>query len=364
VDAVVLVGGFGTRLRPLTLTVPKNLVPVAGVPLIERVIAHLVAHGVDRVVLSLGYRPDSFFAAFPSNTAAGVPLDYVVEPGPLDTAGAIRFAAKEAGVRDTFVVANGDVLTDLDVVALVDAHRRTGAEATIALTPVEDPSRFGVVTTDAERRVTAFIEKPAPGEAPTNLINAGTYVFESSVLARIAPDRRVSVEREVFPAMVAEGTLFALPSERYWLDVGLPDSYLRATTDLLDGSRGAGPPAPGADRRAEGGWTLGEPVVEPGADVDDQSLLCDGCRIGEGVEIRRSVVGPASRVAAGVRLEDAVLLAGSILGEGAVVERSIVGPGSVIGAGAKVTGLSVLGEGAVIAPGTSVDAARLPAWED
>jgi len=363
VDAVVLVGGFGTRLRPLTLTVPKNLVPVAGVPLIERVIAHLVTHGVDRVVLSLGYRPDSFFAAFPSNTAAGVPLTYVVEPEPLDTAGAIRFAAKAAGVRDTFVVANGDVLTDLDITALIDSHHRTGAEATIALTPVDDPSRFGVVTTDAGLRVTDFVEKPAPGEAPTNLINAGTYVFERSVLGRIAVDRRVSVEREVFPAMVAEGTLFAMASDRYWLDVGLPDSYLRATMDLLDGSRGAGPPAPGSDRRAEGGWTQGEPVVDPGAEVDDQSLLCDGCRVAEAVDIRRSVVGPASRVAAGARLEDAVLLAGAILGEGAVVEGSIVGPGAVVGAGAKVTGLSVLGEGAVIAPGSSVDAARLPPWD-
>ena len=363
-DAVVLVGGFGTRLRPLTLTVPKNLVPVAGVPLIERVVAHLAAHGVDRVVLSLGYRPDSFFAAFPSNMAAGIPLTYVVEPEPLDTAGAIRFAAKDAGVKDTFVVANGDVLTDLDVTALVDTHRRTGAEATIALTPVDDPSRFGVVTTDAKGRVTDFVEKPAPGEAPTNLINAGTYVLEPSVLGRIAADRKVSVEREVFPAMVAAGTLFALASDTYWLDVGLPDSYVKATTDLLDGTRGAGPPAPGADRRAEGGWTLGEPVVQPGAVVDDQSLLCDGCRVADGVDIRRSVVGPAARIAAGAQLDDAVLLAGAILGEGAVVERSIIGPGAVIGAGAKVTGLSVLGEGVVIAPGSSADAARLPTWDD
>ena len=360
----MLVGGFGTRLRPLTLTVPKNLVPVAGVPLIERVIARLAAHGVDRVVLSLGYRPDSFFAAFPDDTVAGVPLIYVVEPEPLDTGGAIRFAARQAGLRDTFLVANGDVLTDLDVTELIDVHRRTGAEATIALTPVEDPSRFGVVTTGDDGRVTAFIEKPEPGTASTNLINAGTYVFEPSVLSRVPADQKVSLEREVFPALVADGTLFALASERYWLDVGLPDSYVQASTDLLDGTRGAGPPTPGADRRAEGGWTLGEPVVDPGADIDDQSLLCDGCHVGPAVEARRSVIGPASRVAGGVRLEDAVLLAGAIIGEGALVERSIIGPGAVVGAGAKVTGLSVLGEGAVVAPGTSVDAARLPTHDE
>jgi mannose-1-phosphate guanylyltransferase len=363
-DAVVLVGGFGTRLRPLTLTVPKNLVPVAGVPLIERVVAHLAGHGIDRVVLSLGYRPDSFFAAFPDDTAAGVPLTYVVEPEPLDTAGAIRFAARDAGVKDTFVVANGDVLSDLDVTALVDAHRFTGAEATIALTPVDDPSRFGVVTTDAKGRVTDFIEKPDRDKAPTNLINAGTYVFEKSVLGRIAADRKVSVEREIFPAMVEEGRLYGVPSDSYWLDVGMPDSYLKATTDLLDGTRGAGPPSRGADRRAEGGWTLGEPVVDAGAEVDDQSLLCDGCRVADSVTVRRSVVGPASRVASGVTLEDSVLLAGAIIGDGAVIENSIIGPGAVIGAGAKVTGLSVIGEGHVIAPGAAVDGARLPTWDD
>ena len=362
-DAVVLVGGFGTRLRPLTLTLPKNLVPVACVPLIERVIAGLAAHGVTRVVLSLGYRPDSFFAAFPDDTAAGVPLTYVVEPEPLDTAGAIRFAARDAGLRDTFLVANGDVLTDLDITGLIDFHHRAGAEATIALTPVDDPSRFGVVTTDRSGRVTDFVEKPPPGQAPTNMINAGTYVLEQSVLHRIQPDRKVSVEREVFPAMVAEGTLFAMGSDSYWLDVGLPDSYLRATADLLDGTRGPGPPAPGADRRAEGGWTLGEPVVDLAADVDDQSLLCDGCRVAAGVEARRSVIGPASRVAEGARIENAILLSGAIIGESAVVEHSIVGPGAVVGAGAKVTGLSVLGEGVVIEAGASIDAARVPSCD-
>ena len=160
--------------------------------------------------------------------------------------------------------------------------------------------------------------------------------------------------------MVAAGTLLAVASESYWIDVGMPDSYLQATTDLLDGTRGPRPPAPGADRRAEGGWTLGEPVVDADAVIDDQSLLCDGCRVGPGVEARRSVVGPASRLAQGARLEDAVLLSGAILGEGAVVERSIIGPGAVIGAGAKITDLSVLGEGVVVEAGASLSSARVP----
>ncbi|HEX5267069.1 MAG TPA: nucleotidyltransferase family protein, partial [Acidimicrobiales bacterium] len=176
--AVVLVGGEGTRLRPLTYTVPKQLLPVAGVTMLERVLGRLAAHGVDDVVLSMGYRPDAFRDQFPDGRAAGVALTYAVEPEPRDTAGAIRFAADEAGIDGTFVVVNGDVLTELDVGALVAFHRERGGLATIALTPVDDPSAFGVVPTDDSGRVTAFIEKPPRGLAPTNLINAGTYVLE------------------------------------------------------------------------------------------------------------------------------------------------------------------------------------------
>ena len=197
--AVVLVGGFGTRLRPLTLTTPKQMLPVGHRPMIERVVGHLADHGVDEAVLSLGYRPDAFIEAYPDDLCRGA-LTYAVEPEPLDTAGAIRFAALDAGIDDTFVVVNGDVLTDLDIDALVRFHRASGAEGTIHLTPVEDPSVFGVVPTDDDGRVVAFIEKPPRDEAPTNRINGGTYVLEPSVLDRIAGDRRVSIEREVFPA--------------------------------------------------------------------------------------------------------------------------------------------------------------------
>ena len=358
--AIVLVGGFGTRLRPLTLTVPKNLVPVAGVTMIERVVAWLAQHGIDEVVLSLGYRPDGFFTAFPKGVAAGVPLTYVVEPEPLDTAGAVAFAAKEASIEERFVVANGDVLTDIDLSAVIARHLVTGAEGTITLTPVDDPSRFGVVPTDSDGRVTAFIEKPAPGTAPTNFINAGTYVLEPSVLRRIPMPGPVSIERVVFPEMVADGTLYAVASERYWLDVGLPDTYLKATADLLDGTTRPGPPAPGALRRPDGGWTLGAPVVEGDATVDECSLLCDGAIVSAGASIVGSVVGPAARVAERARIDGAVLLAGAIIGEGAVVEGSVVGPGAVVGAGAKITGCSVLGEGAVISPNDDVHNRRVP----
>ncbi|HEY1466034.1 MAG TPA: nucleotidyltransferase family protein, partial [Acidimicrobiales bacterium] len=205
--AVVLVGGEGTRLRPLTLTTPKQMLPVMEQPMIERVLDQLARHGIDEAVLSLGYRPDAFINAYPEGSVGGVRLAYAVEPEALDTAGAIRFAADHAGIDETFVVVNGDVLTDLDITELVDFHHRHHAEATISLTPVDDPSSYGVVPTDSQGKVEAFIEKPPRDEVPTNLINAGTYVLEPEVLARIPKGRRVSIERETFPTLVEAGTL-------------------------------------------------------------------------------------------------------------------------------------------------------------
>ncbi len=278
-------GGEGTRLRPLTLTTPKQMLPIVEQPMIERVLGHLAAHGIDDAVLSLGYRPDAFINAYPGGTIAGVRLTYAVEPTPLDTAGAIRFAAHHAGIDDTFVVVNGDVLTDADISALIDFHRTSGAEGTISLTPVDDPSAFGVVPTDADGRVEAFIEKPPRDEAPTNYINAGTYVFEPSVLDRIPGERRVSIERETFPALVEAGRLFAQGSEAYWLDTGTPDAYLRAHRDLLLGRRSS-PPAPSAVRDADlgaGCWRIG--------DVDVRTSSVARSLFGTGAWVARRGVG-------------------------------------------------------------------------
>jgi mannose-1-phosphate guanylyltransferase len=213
VRAVILVGGFGTRLRPLTTRTPKQMLPVVDRPMIERVVTSLARFGVTDAVLSLGYRPDAFLEAYPDDSCAGVALHYAVEPEPLDTAGAVRFAALDGGIEHTFLVVNGDVLTDLDVGRLWDFHQRCGAEGTIALTPVDDPSRYGVVPIDESGRVEAFVEKPPPGEAPTNWINAGTYVLEPTVLDRIPAGRRVSIERATFPGMVGDGSLFAMHSD-------------------------------------------------------------------------------------------------------------------------------------------------------
>ena len=192
--AVVLVGGFGTRLRPLTETVPKPMLPVGHLPIIHRLVANLARGGVTEVTLALGFKPEPFVEAFPDGMCAGVRLRYAVEPAPLDTAGAIRFAADASGIDDTFVVANGDVLTDLDVSSLVAFHRANGAEATLHLIAVPDPSAFGVVALDGDGRVERFVEKPAPGTEPSNLVNAGTYVLEPSVLARIPVAEKTSIE--------------------------------------------------------------------------------------------------------------------------------------------------------------------------
>ena len=320
--AVVLVGGFGTRLRPLTSDLPKQMLPIVDRPMIEHVVGHLAAHGVEEVVLSLGFLPDAFLDAYSDDRCAGIPLYYAVEPEPLDTAGAIRFAAEDAGIDEAFLVLNGDVLTDLAVDELIGFHRASGAEATVSLTPVDDPSRYGVVPTDADGRVTGFVEKPPAGAAPCNWINAGTYVFEPSVIDRIEPGRRVSVEREVFPAMADEGVLYGLRSEAYWVDTGTPETYLGVQLDLLDGVRG--PARSGVDDAAE---------IHPGATV------------------RRSVIGPGAVVAEGSRVCDSVVMAGSRIGEGAVVDGSLVGTDATIGPDARVLGLSVVGHGSEVVAG-------------
>jgi mannose-1-phosphate guanylyltransferase len=355
------VGGEGTRLRPLTLTTPKQMLPIVEQPMIERVIGHLARHGIEEAVLSLGYRPDAFINAYPGGTIAGVRLTYAVEPTPLDTAGAIRFAADHAGIDDTFVVVNGDVLTDLDISELLTFHRRHGSEATISLTPVEDPSAFGVVPTDDDGRVQAFIEKPPRDEAPTNLINAGTYVLEPSVLTRIPEGRRVSIERETFPALADDKSLYAQGSDVYWLDTGTPDAYLRAHLDLVLGRR-SGPPAPGAVRDpslGSGVWRMGEVDVRSTSVRD--SLVAAGAVVEAGVVVERSVIGRGAVLEEGTTVVDSVLLPGARVAARATVEGSVIGPGATIGQRCVIHALSVIGADVVTASGTVVDGERVAA---
>jgi mannose-1-phosphate guanylyltransferase len=355
--AVVLVGGEGTRLRPLTLSAPKQMLPIVGVPMIERVLGQLALHGVEEAILSLGYLPDAFTEAYPDGRAAGVGLTYAVEPEPLDTAGAVRFAATFAGIKDTFVVVNGDVLTDLDLTSLVAFHRDRGAEGTIALHPVADPSAFGVVPTDDEGRVTAFVEKPPRDEAPTNEINAGTYVLEASVLERIPEGCRVSIERETFPAMVRDRGLFARPDAGYWLDTGTPSAYLEANFDYLSGKRGP-LVGPGLVERGGPGVLLeGESDLE--GDVVGPAVVFAGCVVETGARVERSILGPGCVISAGALVADSVLMAGCHVAADAKVSGSVMGPRSIVGQRADVKPVSVLGADAVVSSGTLVDGERV-----
>ena len=318
--AVVLVGGFGTRLRPLTLTTPKPMLPVGHVPIIERLVDNLSKGGVTEVTLALGFKSEPFVEAFPRGECNGVALRYAVEPEPLDTAGAIRFAADFSGIDDTFVVANGDVLTDLDIAALVEFHRQHSAEATIHLIAVDDPSSFGVVVTDSNGRVERFVEKPAPGTAPSNTINGGTYVLEPSVLARIPSGQKVSIERVTFPEVVGGGRLFAMPTDDYWLDTGNPALYLQANLDLLNGSR----------------------------PLHATIAIHEGARVDASASVTNSIVADGVSIAANATVCDSVLLPGAVVHERAVVANSVIM--GRIGEAANVTN-SVLGLHGRVAPG-------------
>ncbi|MDE0607894.1 MAG: NDP-sugar synthase [Acidimicrobiaceae bacterium] len=329
--AVILVGGFGTRLRPLTVTTPKQMLPVVDRPMIEYVVSTLKRGGVSEVTLALGYKEDLFRAAYPDAVCDGVSLSYAVEPEPLDTAGAVRFAADAAGIDEPFLAVNGDVLTDVDVGSLWDRHRETGAQATIALTRVGDPSRFGVVPTDPRGKVLGFIEKPNRDEAPTNWVNAGVYVLEPEILGRIASGRRVSIEREVFPSLVAEKGLWAVKSEAYWIDIGTPSTYVQAQLDLIDGVRGAAMAGIAADARVD-----------------------------EDAEVERSVVMEGAAVAAGAVARDSIIMEGAVIERDALVDGSVIGPGARIGEGAKVTGLSIVGDRVSVGAGLLVDGSKIP----
>jgi mannose-1-phosphate guanylyltransferase len=358
VKAVVLVGGEGTRLRPLTRTVPKPLLPIAGQPFLERQLHWLAGHGVDEAVLSLGYLPDAFVAHFPDGEHAGVRLHYAVEATPLGTAGGIRFAARSAGIDDRFVVCNGDVLTTLDLSGLVRFHAEHGAEATIHLTSVDDPSAFGVVPTYDDGEVQAFVEKPLPGTAPTSWINAGTYVLEPSVLDGIPDGLPVSIERETFPRLLERrGRLFAHGTDDYWLDIGTPEKYLQAQRDTITGCVGL-PPVVGAAELAPGVWAQEGVEIAPSAVVEPPSLLGAGTVLERGARVEAATV-LGSAVETDAILRSAVILEGVRIGEGALVEDSIIGPGAEIGPEAVISGLSIVAAGARIAPGTVVDGGRV-----
>ncbi len=361
--AIVLVGGEGTRLRPLTFTTPKPLLPVGNQVFLERQLSWLAGHGVDEVALSLGYLPDAFQdrwadGRFVDQDGRAVRLVYAVEAVPLGTVGAVRFAAEHLGVDERVVVCNGDVLTRLDLGALVAFHDEHHAEATIHLARVEDPSAFGVVPTFLDGEVKAFVEKPPAGAAPTDWINAGTYVLEPSILERIPAGLCVSIERETFPRLLEQrGRLFAMPSDAYWIDIGTADQYLQVHADLLAGRLGFCP-VPGAREVAPGIWTQG---ADPGEGLKAPVLVGPDCTVEAGGRVAGSVLGASVRVEPGAAVTGSVLHDEVTVEAGARLTDAIVGAGSVIGRDAEVSDRSIIGAGAKVDAGTRLAGARLPA---
>jgi mannose-1-phosphate guanylyltransferase len=326
--AVVLVGGEGTRLRPLTETVPKPLIPFMNRPFLDQVLDHLAAHGVNEAILSSPYLEEGF-RGFLESRRGDPAVTWITEREPLGTSGAVAGALEH--LDDTFLVLNGDILTDLDLSALIDFHRRSKAIGTIALTRVADARPFGLVDTETDGRVVAFREKPV--ELVPGTVNAGTYVLEPRALADVPSGVMVSIERETFPSLISRGEpLFAFVSDGYWRDLGTPEAYLQAHFDALEGRMGGRYPQP---------------------------LLGDRCRVAAGAVVGGMVVlGDDSAVGPDARVDRSVIHERASVGERAMVEGSVLGFDSQVGAGAAVTD-SLLAPGARVAPGKQVQGARV-----
>lgn len=335
-QALILAGGEGTRLRPLTSTIPKPVVPLVDRPFIVYMLQWLCSHGVDDVILLCGFMSDGVKEVLGDGTDLGVRLRYVEEPRPLGTGGALRYAQDLLDER--FLMLNGDVLTDIDLSAQLAQHERTEARATLALIGVEDPTAYGLVRRNPDLSVREFLEKPSAEQIDTNLVSAGAYVLERDVLdVMAAPGETISIERDVFPRLVGAG-LYGYEASGYWLDIGTPDRYLQATFDILEGrvtTDTGGRPQPvavGAGCEVSSLATVGHRTVlgagvriGEGAHVES-SVLLDGCTVGPGSTVRSSIVGPRVVIGADCRVGDGVVLG----------EQVKLGAANVLGAGARI----------------------------
>jgi len=342
-QALILVGGEGTRLRPLTSpALPKPVVPLVDRPFLAYMLEWLARHGVDEVIMSCGFGAGAVRDALGDGSAFGVSLRFVEEPEPRGTAGALKYAEEFLGER--FLMLNGDVLTDMDLTAQIAQHEATGATATLALVPVDDPTRYGLVRTTADHAVTGFLEKPSPEEIDTNLISAGAYVLERAVLDMIEPDRNVSIEREVWPQLVGKGVYAFAHEHAYWLDIGTPETYLKGTTDILEGFVKTA-----AVQRIGEGCT-----IAPDAHVASTAVLGAGVTVGEETRIARSVVLAGCEIGAHCQIEDAILAPGVKVGD-----RTHIADGAVLGANVTVGADNVLSRGIKVFGGTDIAEAAL-----
>jgi mannose-1-phosphate guanylyltransferase len=347
-QALVLAGGAGTRLQPLTLTTPKPVMPLAGRPFLTFMLDWARSHGVDEVILSCGFMSDEVKAVL-GDIYDGMRLRHVTEDEPLGTAGPVRLAYDQGLLEERLLVLNGDVLTDIDLTAELAQHERAGARATLALFPVDDTSSYGVVPTDEDGQVTEFIEKGG-GEPPTNRINAGAYVLERDVAKSIPAGRAVSFELEVFPSLVGNG-LYGYAAAGYWVDIGTPERYLEATWDLLAGRVHSTLPP-----RDETGSLVYANCLLSGAHVGPQSVLGRHCSVGTDARVERSVLHERVHVGADAAVVESVLAEGVRVGE-----RARIGPRALIGAGAVIEPDAVVPLGRRVEPGTMFSSAsRVP----
>jgi mannose-1-phosphate guanylyltransferase len=358
-QAVILVGGEGTRLRPLTSTVPKPVVPLVDRPFISYMLEWLHRHGVDDVIMSCGFQATSVRNVLGDGSAMNLRLRFVEEPEPRGTAGALKYA--EPMLDERFLMLNGDVLTDIDLTEQIDQHVKTGARGTLALVPVADPTAYGLVRLDERNAVREFVEKPSSDEIDTNLISAGAYVLERDVLELIPPDRNVSIEREVWPQLVGAG-LYGFPSDGYWLDIGTPERYLQGTFDIIEGvvqtavQERLGDGYISIDKSAKvKGKVIPPAVIEPGcriaahAQVGSMVVLGSGVSVGKGTTIERSVVLSGAEIGPDCRLRDCIVSAGARIGANTQITA-----GAVLGEGVTVGSNNVLSQGIRIFPNVSL----------
>jgi mannose-1-phosphate guanylyltransferase len=311
--AIILVGGLGTRLRPLTCNIPKAIVPILNRPFLEHLLLYLNHQGISDIILAMGYNPAPIKTALGDGSNLGIHLTYLIESSPLGTAGAVKNA--EALLDNSFIVLNGDILTEIDLSAMMEQHKKSQSVVSIALTPVENPTIYGVVETDSKGRVKNFIEKPPADRVTTNMINAGIYIIEPEVLGRIPVHTQYMFEKGLFPALLAEGkTISGYKSQAYWTDIGTPGKYLKANHDLLL-------------NHFNGEIKIGEQSqIHPSAKIEGPVLIGDGCVITENAVIRGpSVLGSGCHLDRDAMLESSVLWEGVYIGHGARIENSVIG---------------------------------------
>jgi mannose-1-phosphate guanylyltransferase len=358
-QAVILVGGEGTRLRPLTSTVPKPVVPLVDRPFIAFMLEWLQGHGIDDVIMSCGFLATSVRNVLGDGSAMGIKLRFVEEPDPRGTAGALKYA--ERLLDERFLMLNGDVLTDIDLTGQIAQHERTGAKATLALAPVADPSAYGLVRLHEDRSVKDFVEKPSPDRIDTNLISAGAYVLQREILDLVPADRNVSIEREVWPLLIGAG-LYGFPADAYWLDIGTPERYLQGTFDIIEGNVDTAVRARLGESWlavAEGAEIHGRAIppaviergahVAPGAHVGSLVVLGENVRVGSGSTVERSVILSGAEIGAGCTLRDCIVAAGARVGDHSRIEG-----GAVLGEGVTVGADNTIAHGARIFPGVTL----------